>query len=144
MFKIFTTYGDFNTELRIGYRELDNSQIGKGGNFGDFQIDVVNPDTGQDGTVYLGGTDDSRQANKLNYDNLSLALITDYQLDNQLITFGIEYEKQNMFNMFVQHSLGGEWDFNSIDDFVNGTASCLLYISPSPRDVEESRMPSSA
>lgn len=131
MFKIFTTYGDFNTELRIGYRELDNTQIGKGGNFGDFQIDVVNPDTGQDGTVYLGGTDDSRQANKLNYDNLSVALITDYQLDNQLITFGIEYEKQNMFNMFVQHSLGGEWDFNSIDDFVNGTARVYYGNAPS-------------
>ena len=28
--------------------------------------------------------------------------------------------------------------------FVNGMLPCLLYTSPSPRDVEESRMPSSA
>ena len=29
-------------------------------------------------------------------------------------------------------------------DFLGGVISCLLYTSPSPRDVEESRMPSSA
>ena len=29
-------------------------------------------------------------------------------------------------------------------DFNDGVNSCLLYTSPSPRDVEESRMPSSA
>ena len=122
MFKLYSTFGDLNTELRIGYRELDNSQIGQGGPFGDFQIDVFNPETGRDGTVYLGGTDDSRQANKLYYENLTVAFIGDYQLDNQLITFGVEYEEQEMFNMFVQHSLGGEWDFNSIDDFIAGNA----------------------
>ena len=30
------------------------------------------------------------------------------------------------------------------DQFSNTRKSCLLYTSPSPRDVEESRMPSSA
>ena len=30
------------------------------------------------------------------------------------------------------------------DDFVELYTDCLLYTSPSPRDVEESRMPSSA
>ena len=30
------------------------------------------------------------------------------------------------------------------DEFPNHYKSCLLYTSPSPRDVEESRMPSSA
>ena len=29
-------------------------------------------------------------------------------------------------------------------DIVQNTLACLLYTSPSPRDVEESRMPSSA
>ena len=38
---------------------------------------------------------------------------------------------------------------NSIDRFrkfpdIHGIYTCLLYTSPSPRDVEESRMPSSA
>ena len=30
------------------------------------------------------------------------------------------------------------------DQVISGTIRCLLYTSPSPRDVEESRMPSSA
>ena len=34
--------------------------------------------------------------------------------------------------------------FENHDAFVWNTAPCLLYTSPSPRDVEESRMPSSA
>ena len=33
-------------------------------------------------------------------------------------------------------------NYKSLDDLINST--CLLYTSPSPRDVEESRMPSSA
>ena len=40
-----------------------------------------------------------------------------------------------------------EWSFKFFDwDFNFGSLylSCLLYTSPSPRDVEESRMPSSA
>ena len=31
-----------------------------------------------------------------------------------------------------------------LPDFIGHTFACLLYTSPSPRDVEESRMPSSA
>ena len=32
----------------------------------------------------------------------------------------------------------------TINDLLEKSANCLLYTSPSPRDVEESRMPSSA
>ena len=35
--------------------------------------------------------------------------------------------------------------FNPIKEYIfGGVMPCLLYTSPSPRDVEESRMPSSA
>ena len=33
-----------------------------------------------------------------------------------------------------------DWNYETLEE----TKSCLLYTSPSPRDVEESRMPSSA
>ena len=39
---------------------------------------------------------------------------------------------------------GGNAVAERIADYVNEHRSCLLYTSPSPRDVEESRMPSSA
>ena len=39
----------------------------------------------------------------------------------------------------IQESTSNEWDGGQL-----GLVICLLYTSPSPRDVEESRMPSSA
>ena len=136
-FKLYSNITDnFNTEFRLGYRDVENRQIGLGGPFGDFQIDVFNPTNSQDGTVYLGGTDDSRQANQMNYDNVSSAFVGEYLMGNNLITFGLEYEKTNIYNLFMQHSLNGEWDFNSIDDFDDGIARVYFGNTPS---LEESK-----
>ena len=41
-------------------------------------------------------------------------------------------------------SLVNNKDLTKINGFLDHVVSCLLYTSPSPRDVEESRMPSSA
>ena len=38
----------------------------------------------------------------------------------------------------------GEVNEDEIDNIIIDSDGCLLYTSPSPRDVEESRMPSSA
>ena len=40
-------------------------------------------------------------------------------------------------------SVWSQWQISN-DRFIRTTDPCLLYTSPSPRDVEESRMPSSA
>ena len=49
-------------------------------------------------------------------------------------------------NMLAHHHRGSDSDMveNKDDLVVNQYNGCLLYTSPSPRDVEESRMPSSA
>ena len=118
MLQVFSSIGNVNTQFKYGHQELDNTQVGLGGAFGDFQIIV----DAADNTVYLGGTDDSRQNNKLNYSSTNLAFIGDVQLGNQVITFGYENVENTMFNLFIQESIGGEWDFASIDDFRNGNA----------------------
>ncbi|HDY93411.1 MAG TPA: TonB-dependent receptor [Pseudoalteromonas sp.] len=107
---------NFSTEIRVGYSKLDNRQnsIDAASGFGEFQIN-----TG-DVTVYLG-PDDSRQSNKLNYDNLSLKLAGTYYLEEHELSFGYEREELDVFNLFVQHSQG-EYRFSSIDDFENGVA----------------------
>ena len=51
------------------------------------------------------------------------------------------------FDRMIQssHLMGLDVDFDSVTkDIKELAATCLLYTSPSPRDVEESRMPSSA
>ena len=133
MLQVYSSIGDVNTQFKYGYKELKNSQVGVGGAFGDFQINVPG------GKVYLGGTDDSRQNNLMNYDTTNIAFIGDYQIGNQLLTFGYEYEENNIFNLFIQESIGGEWDFNSIDLYDAGTVAFDFQNTSSlnPRDASK-------
>jgi hypothetical protein len=52
----------------------------------------------------------------MNYETTDLALIGDVQMGNQLLTFGYENTETTVFNMFMQESIGGEWDFKFSDD----------------------------
>ncbi|MEO3880033.1 TonB-dependent receptor [Rheinheimera fenheensis] len=125
VFQFFSDWSDnFSTEVRAGYSELDNRQqnIGPGG-FGEVQITTENNDS--EATVYLG-VDDSRQSNKLFYDTTFLKLAGTYTLGDHVIYGGYEYEEYNVFNMFVQHSIG-EYRFDSIDAFEAGTPSDIFY-----------------
>ena len=115
MLKVFSSIGNVNTEFKYSSTELNNTQVGLGGSFGDFQISNVNG-----GTVYFGGTDDSRQNNKMNTDATTIAFIGDYQMNNSVLSFGYELQENTIFNLFMQESIGGEWDFYGIDNLENG------------------------
>ena len=55
--------------------------------------------------------------------------------------------ERNCWMVVHQHRHGmfpSEYDIREIDEDLYLALLCLLYTSPSPRDVEESRMPSSA
>ena len=117
MLQVYSSIGNVNTQFKYGLKELENLQVGLGGSFGDFQINVPG------GKVYLGGTDDSRQNNLMNYETTDLALIGDVQIGNQLVTFGYENTETTVFNLFMQESIGGEWDFYSIDLYDAGTVA---------------------
>ncbi|WNO61520.1 carboxypeptidase regulatory-like domain-containing protein [Rheinheimera sp. MMS21-TC3] len=122
--QLFSDWTDnFSTEVRAGYSELDNTQqnIGPGG-LGEVQITVNN---GARATVFMG-VDDSRQSNKLKYDTTFLKLAGTYTLGDHVIYGGYEFEEYNVFNMFVQHSIG-EYRFSNIDAFENGIASTVYY-----------------
>jgi hypothetical protein len=107
---------DFSTEVRVGYSKLDNRQISVDADsgFGELQVQTKNGVT-----VYMG-PDDSRQANKLKYDNLSLKLSGTYYLDEHEITFGYEMEELDVFNMFIQHNEGEHRFLNSRDGNTSG------------------------
>ena len=122
---------NFSTEIRVAYSELDNRQVSVGGtDFGEITIETDDVD------VYLGG-DDSRQANKLYYETLSLALKGYYTTGNHNFSFGYEREALDVFNMFVQHveteidfdgnpSSDGAFD-DAIENFRLGLADNVNY-----------------
>ncbi len=106
---MFSNWNDrFSTEFRASNFELLNRQITIGPtDFGEVRIETYNDHDG-DGqlnraNVYLGA-DDSRQANKMNYDTTNWKLAGNYALDNHLLTFDYELDQIEMFNLFLPHT----------------------------------------
>ncbi len=100
----------FSTELFYSENTMIDSQVTVGPkDFGDHQIDFGN------NGVFLGA-DDSRQANGLdtasNFAKISGQLLA----GDHVITAGYEREELSIFNIFVQHSRGGEWDYYGLED----------------------------
>ncbi|WP_346839999.1 TonB-dependent receptor [Microbulbifer sp. SAOS-129_SWC] len=140
--QLFSDWSDtFSTELKFGYSELDNRQLSLGGtDFGEVQINTAYDHDGDGNasraTVYLGA-DDSRHANKLYYETYNLKLAGHLQLGEHQLTAGFERDTFDVFNMFVQEA-EGEYHFDSVEDFANGSAAKIIYESAAgsnnPRD----------
>ncbi|MDP2537985.1 TonB-dependent receptor [Alteromonas stellipolaris] len=125
----------FSTEIRVSSIELDNLQRSMygdgtpGGNdFGEIKIELGNDtDTSEDDLTVFLGSDDSRQANELDYEALSLMFRGNYYFDNgHALTFGYESDKLDIYNLFVQHS-ETSITFESLEDFTNGTNAEIEY-----------------
>lgn len=131
---------NLSSELFISRNELDDLQQTVGDpEFGDFQISIAR------NTVYLGA-DDSRQANDLDYTSDLIKLNLQYLVGDHVITGGIEQDKLDIFNIFVQHSNGGEYDFfddsgrgglSGIDKFELGLPSRIYYGSAGGTNIAE-------
>jgi outer membrane receptor for ferrienterochelin and colicin len=108
----------FSTDFFYSQNEMNDSQVTVGPkDFGDFQIEH------NDGTIYLGA-DDSRQANSLATESEYFKISAQYLIGNHVLTAGYESEEVDIFNIFVQHSRGGEWDFYGIDRDGPDAADC--------------------
>ena len=119
----------FSTEFRASYLEIDNRQLPVAGtDFGEIRVELADVD------VYLGA-DDSRHANKLDYDLGSFSLRGTYDLGRHSITGGFEYEVLDIFNMFVQHT-ETEIRFDGIQNFRDGFADAIYY-NNAPTNVPE-------
>ena len=121
---IGTLYSDwtdtFSTEIRLSHVKLDNRQISLGGtDFGEMRIETDDVD------VYIGG-DDSRQSNKLDYEIDSISFRGNYQWGDHLLSFGLERDELEVFNLFIQHS-ETEIRFEGIENFRNGIADAIYY-----------------
>ena len=112
---------NFSTELRVGKTKLDNRQLSldAASGFPEVQIRVGS------GTAFIG-PDDSRQSNKLSWESQTFKFAGTYYMGDHTITGGYEYEELDVFNLFVQHTVG-EYRFNSIADFEAGLSSRVYY-----------------
>jgi len=117
--KLWSQWTDnFSTEVFYSSSSMDDSQVTVGPkDFADMQISIG----GRDGVVYLGA-DDSRQANQLNTDSTYLRIAGNYFIGDHVITAGYDREELEIFNLFVQHSNGGEYDF--FDDSTDNDPAC--------------------
>lgn len=108
----------FSTQIYYTDTRMNDSQVTVGPKaMGDHQIDLG------DNTIYLGA-DDSRQANRLFNDAQLLKLSGLWLVGDHAIGFGYEREELRVFNIFVQHSNGGEWDY--WDDSAGNDPACAL------------------
>ncbi len=110
---------NLSTEMRVSYTDVDKDVASLGGTeFGEVRIETFSePDAEgnrERALVYLG-SDDSRQANDLNYSTLNYKLAANYQTGDHTITVGLERIEIDVFNLFVQEA-EGEIRFRDIDD----------------------------
>jgi len=116
-FKLSSQWTDaLSTELFYSSSEMNDSQVTVGDKeFAEMQISIGS------NTVYIGA-DDSRQANRLSTDSEYIKLAANYLAGRHVITAGYDAETLDIFNIFVQHSRGGEMRF--FDDSGNNDPAC--------------------
>ncbi|MFQ6006541.1 MAG: carboxypeptidase regulatory-like domain-containing protein [Woeseia sp.] len=120
--QLYSDWSDnFSTELRVGYSKLDNRQLTRGG-VGFAEVRIETYFNGQRANVYLGG-DDSRQSNKLKYDTTNIKLAGTYTLGDHVISGGYEQEEIDIFNLFLQHTVG-EYRFDE-QCFPGNPSGCI-------------------
>ena len=140
---LFSNWTDkFSTELRVSHLKLDNRQVSRSGVrdqgiFGEVQVETWNDDD-NDGVfsravVYLG-TDDSRQANKLDYKSWNYKIAGNYELGDHLLTGGFERDSLDVFNLFIQHT-ETENRFDEECNSGNPNGCILAFLEGRPDDI---------
>ena len=120
--QIFSDWNDdFSTEVKVGQKLVNTTQIALGQEFAQMQIA-----TSDGGQVFIG-PDQFRHANVLDNDRLNFSIKGNYYLnDEHSLTFGYEHEILDIYNLFVFASKGAA-SYNSIADFENKQANTLFY-----------------
>ncbi|RZJ18900.1 MAG: TonB-dependent receptor [Brevundimonas sp.] len=118
----------FSTELRVGYKETETTQLPAGGmSVGQVTVgvaDLLGTAPGLRPQIQFGA-DNFRHDNYLYSENQNAELIARYNLGSHDFLAGLRTETREFLNVFVQQSLG-QWTFDTFADFQAGRASQLL------------------
>ena len=120
--ELFSNWTDrFSTELKIGFKDVENRQVSKDSSTPEFMIFSF----ANGGELNAGG-DRFRHANELDNESQIFRLKGDYQLGDHLLTAGYERETFKIRNLFLPFSRG-TFLFGLVpSDSVAGTPSDLV------------------
>ena len=131
-FELNSDWSD-NFSTRIMYSDTDvmnpNTPVGS------TSIGEVGVGVASGGTVFFG-PDQYRHANEIQTNRKQFEVAGYYDIGDHAITLGYKKMENNMFNMFSRNSLG-EYDYNSLEDFIAGNLRELDYRNAdtnNPRD----------
>ncbi|MCC8363869.1 TonB-dependent receptor [Lysobacter sp. A6] len=131
--QLFSDWTDtLSTELKVSYREyaavrdplakLPSIRIG----FGDVTVD------GLAGSPFLDfGTELNTHYNLLETETWDTFGAANWYLGDHTVKFGFDYESNDIYNLFGPQQFG-VYEFNSIEDFRNGTWSHYQLRTPQP------------
>jgi outer membrane receptor for ferrienterochelin and colicin len=128
--QLFSNWTDtFSTEFSISRKELESiSATPQPNDFAAFQVYLDNPSvtTAPRRSIRLG-TERSRQANELTNDLDQYRFVANWDAPfGHQLTFGVERETVDVFNLFVQVA-NAEYEFASVADYQARRASFINY-----------------
>lgn len=120
---LYSSWTDsFSSEANISYSEYRSSPTTPGRTP---QVSVLVGPTGTQSTVNFG-TERSRHANELAVDTWTALFAGDVFLGDHVLRFGVDYEKNDVYNLFLQDTLG-TYNFGSIAAFEASPPSWTQY-----------------
>ncbi|MBN8480006.1 MAG: TonB-dependent receptor [Xanthomonadales bacterium] len=119
----------FSTEASIGYNKFDQT---RGPLVGGYQPAITVRMGGESGvpSVVLG-TEVSSQANVLGVETWNGYFAGNWFLGDHTVKAGFDYQKDDYYNLFLQR-YNGDYEFNSIADFLSGTYRRYRVNQPAP------------
>ncbi|PKM09064.1 MAG: Oar protein [Gammaproteobacteria bacterium HGW-Gammaproteobacteria-4] len=119
---------NFSTEVKFSYRNFDSAPTFPQ------RLPQVNIRVGTSNVFF--GTERSRHANDLKTDTYNGFFQGDWYLGDHTIRFGADFERNEIFNLFVQNAFGN-WVFNSIADFQNNRARSFQLNQSTTGDIND-------
>lgn len=134
--RLFSNWTDtFSTELRYSKIDVIDIQGPVGG--GEAQdpnpIVRIEVEDGAGDTIFTSGPGFYRSANDLQYQIEQFKLSADWVVGDHILTFGIEQETRDIFNLFIPNATG-TIVFEDIDALRAGTASSIEMLGSFTQD----------
>ncbi|PIQ37873.1 MAG: Oar protein [Lysobacterales bacterium CG17_big_fil_post_rev_8_21_14_2_50_64_11] len=127
--QLYSDWSDnFSTELKFSYRDFSSAPS--------FQQRLPFVSIGVGSSDLVFGLDRFRHANDLQTETYNGYFQGDWYLGDHTVRFGVDYERNEIFNLFVQDALGN-WRFNSIADFENNRPRSFIFRSSVTGNVKD-------